>query len=167
MKNVSYDVDSLFTKIPVEETIEYIIYQTYNEKMVPQICSKTISRPLTYKLIAEYAFQFNTNLFKQTEGFNMGGSLSAILTDIHMIRTKKIIVTPWTLITYNKFVDDIYTRRKKCIHDNLYERLNNYHPNIKLTIEINLNNFLDTEIVYNEGSIETKVYRKTTKLPVP
>ena len=43
---VSYDVVSLFTKIPVEETIEYIIYQIYNEKKVPQICSKTIFRRL-------------------------------------------------------------------------------------------------------------------------
>ena len=41
---VSNDVDSLFTNIPVEETIEYIIYQIYNEKKVPQICSKTIFR---------------------------------------------------------------------------------------------------------------------------
>ena len=35
---VSYDMDSLFTNIPVEETIEYIIHQIYNEKKVPQIC---------------------------------------------------------------------------------------------------------------------------------
>ena len=48
-KYVSYDVDSLFTNIPVEETIEYIIYQIYNEKKVPQICFKTIFRSLMYK----------------------------------------------------------------------------------------------------------------------
>ena len=46
---VSCDVDSLFTNIPVEETIEYIIHQIYNEKKVPQICSKTIFRRLMYK----------------------------------------------------------------------------------------------------------------------
>ena len=36
-----------------------------------------------------------------------------------------------------------------------------------MTIEINPNKFLDTEIIDNEGTFETKVYRKTTKLPVP
>ena len=36
-----------------------------------------------------------------------------------------------------------------------------------MTIEINPNKFLDTEIIENKGVIETKVYRKTTKLPVP
>ena len=40
---ISYDLDSLFTNIPVEETIEYIIYQIYNEKKVPQICPKLFS----------------------------------------------------------------------------------------------------------------------------
>ena len=84
-----------------------------------------------------------------------------------MIRTEKDIVPPLKLIFYKRFVDDIYTKRKKGIHDKLYERLNNYHPNIKLTIEINPNKFLDTEIIENKGVTETKVYRTTTKLPVP
>ena len=68
---------------------------------------------------------------------------------------------------YKRFVDDIYNRKKKGTHDNLHEKLNNYHPNIKLRIEINPNKFLDTEIIDSEGATETKVYRKTTKLPVP
>ena len=147
---VSYDVVSLFTKIPVEETIEYIIYQIYNEKKVPQICSKTIFRRLMYKLTTEWAFQFNQNLFNQTEGCSMGGPLSVTLADIHMIRTEKDIVTPLKPIFYKRFVDDIYNRRKKGIHEKLYERVINYYPNIKLTIEINPNKFLDTEIIDNE-----------------
>ena len=55
------------------------------------------------------------------------------------------------------------------IHDSLLERLNNYHPNIKLTIEVNPNKILilDTDIIDNEGAIEMKVYSKTAKLPVP
>ena len=36
-----------------------------------------------------------------------------------------------------------------------------------MTIEINPSKFLDTDIIDNEGAFETKVYRKTTKLPVP
>ena len=42
-----------------------------------------------YKLTTECAFQFNQNLFKQTEDCSMGGPLSVILADIHMIRTEK------------------------------------------------------------------------------
>ena len=58
----------------------------------------------------------------------MGGQLSVTLADIHMIRTEKEIVTLLKSIFYKRFVDDVYTRRKKDIHDKLYERLNNYHP---------------------------------------
>ena len=97
----------------------------------------------------------------------MEGTLSVTLADVHMIRTEKDIVTLLKPIFYKRFVDSIYNRRKKVIHDKLYEKLNNYPPNIKLTVEINPNKFLDTEIIENEGAIETKVYRKTTKLPVP
>ena len=81
------------------------------------------------------------------------------LADIHMIRTGKYIVTSLKPIFYKGFVDDIYNRRKKGIHYiwKLYERLNNYHPNIKLTIEINLNKFLHTEIFENKGATETKL----------
>ena len=84
-----------------------------------------------------------------------------------MIRIEKDIVAPLKPIFCKRFVDDIYTRRKKGIHDKLYERLNNYHPNIKLTIEINPNKFLDTEIIESKGVIGTKVCGRTTKLPVP
>ena len=134
---VSYDVDSLLTNIPVKETIQYIIHQIYNEKKVSQICSKTIFRRLIYKLTTEYAFQFNQNLFKQTEGCSMGGPLSATLTNIHIIKTEKDIVTPLKPIFYKRFVDGTYSRRKTGIHDKLYERLNNYYSNIKLALEIN------------------------------
>ena len=57
-----------------------------------------------------------------------------------MIRTEKDIVIPLKLTFYKRFVDDIYTKRKKGIHNKLYERLNNYQPNIKLVIELNPNN---------------------------
>ena len=77
-----------------------------------------------------------------------------------MIKTEKHMGTPSKPIFYKKFVDDIYNRRKKDIHDNLSERLNNYHRNIKLAIEINPNKFLDTEIIENEGAIETKITGK-------
>ena len=53
----------------------------------------------------------------------MGGPLSVKLADIHMIITEKDIVAPLKPIFCKRFVDDIYTRKKKGIHDKLYERL--------------------------------------------
>ena len=70
---VSYDVESLFTNIPVDETINYIINEIYQKKKLPQICSKAIFKRLLYKLTTEVSFQFNYKLFKQTDGCTMGG----------------------------------------------------------------------------------------------
>ena len=39
---VSYDVDSLFTNIPVKDTIDYITGQIYVNKRLTSICSKLV-----------------------------------------------------------------------------------------------------------------------------
>ena len=49
----------------------------------------------------------------------------------------------------------------------MFKKLNNYHPKIKLTIEINSPNFLDTEIIISNNEVVTSVHRKESKLPVP
>ena len=69
-------------------------------------------------------------------------------------------------ILYKRYVDDIYVRRKKHETDKLFIDLNSYHQNIKLTLEINPNKFLDTEIICTNQGIKTQVYNKAKKLPV-
>ena len=59
---------------------------------------------------------------------------------------------------YKRYVDDTYIQRKKKEPNSLFERLNSYHPNIKLTIEKNPTKFLDT--IRRGFEIETKVYKK-------
>ena len=47
----------------------------------------------------------------------------------------------------------------------LFDRLNNYHPNIKLTIEVNPSKFLDTKLTNISCAYKFNVYWKNTKLP--
>ena len=49
-EDVSYDAESLFTNISIQETINYIIKQIYVHKMLMPICSKLIFRRLLIKL---------------------------------------------------------------------------------------------------------------------
>ena len=107
---VSYDVESLFTNIPVDETINYIINEIYQKKKLPQICSKSIFKWLLYKLTTEVPFQFNYKLFKQTDGCTMGGPVSVTLSNIQMIRMETDVVIPVRPIVYKRLVD-IYNRR--------------------------------------------------------
>ena len=75
------------------------------------------------------------------------------------------IVIPQKPLFCRRYVDDIYNRRKMFKHDELFEKLNNYHPEIKLTIEVSRTNVLDTRLHLNNGIYDFKVYRETKKQP--
>ena len=79
---------------------------------------------------------------------------------------KEDIVTPMKLHFYKRCVDGTYIRKKKNEPDSLFEKLNSYHPKIKLTIEKNPTKFLDNEVIRRGCEIETKVYNKFKKLSV-
>ena len=53
-----------------------------------------------------------------------------------MNKMEKDVVIPFKPKFYKRFVDDIYRRRKRNEPDELFDKMNSYHPNIKLTIEI-------------------------------
>ena len=67
---------------------------------------------------------------------------------------------------YKRFVDDIINRRNKSEPDDLFQKLNNNHPNMKYTVEIRPEIFLDKKIVYSNDVITTEVKRNDRKLPV-
>ena len=78
-----YDVESLFTNVPIQETIDYILDEIYVKNKLPKICSKLIFKRLLLKLMTENTFMFIFDFYKQTDGCTMGGSLSAIFSDIY------------------------------------------------------------------------------------
>ena len=80
-EDVSYDVESLFTNTPIQETIYYIIEQIYVHKKLTAICSKLIFRRLLIKLATECTFKFNYRFLKQVDGCTMGRPLSVIFSD--------------------------------------------------------------------------------------
>ena len=164
-EDVSYDVESLFTNIPIEETVNYILDQIYVRKVIAPICTKLIFKRLLMKLATEVIFTFNNTFYRQTNGCTMGGPLSVILSDIYIIKMENDIVRPLQPKFYRRYVDDIYNRRRKDEFDKVFYELNNYHQNIKLTIELNPSKFLDTELICKEGNYSTKVHRKETKVP--
>ena len=164
-EDVSYDIESLFTNIPINDTIDYILDQIYVQHKLKPICSKLIFKRLLIKLSTEVTFTFNSKFCKQTDGCTMGGPLSVTSSDMYMTKMESDVVRPFNPIFYRRYVDDIYNRRKINKKDDLYEALNKYHKNIKLTVEKSPSKFLDTKLIINNGIYETQVYRKETKMP--
>ena len=64
---------------------------------------------------------------------------------------------------YKRFTEDIYSRTNKFQQDVLFEALNNFHPNIKWTIEVNLGKFLDTKVILNNSSNKTGISKRKEK----
>ena len=112
--------------------------------------------------------QFNQGFYKQIDGCVMVGPLSVILSDIHIVRTENEVVKAMNPPFHKRFADEICSRRNKSQQGILFEALNSFHPNIKLTIEVNLEKILDTKIILNnEGVITTQVYWKENKEAAP
>ena len=163
---VSYDVESLFTNVPVKDTIDYIIDQVYNKRKLPIIATKLIFTRLLEKLSKENTFMFDGKFYKQTDGCTMGGPLSVVFSNIFMTKLEQKVVVPLKPLFYRRYVDDSINRRKKNKPDPLFTALNEFKPEkIKFTIEVAPKKFLDTNIKYND-IIQTSVHRSEYKLPV-
>ena len=115
---VSYDVESLFTNVPLQETINYIIDEIYVNKKLKPLCSKLIFKRLLTKLTTECTFTFNNKFYRQTDGCAMGGPLSVIMADIFTTKMENDIVKPKNPSFYKRYVDDIINRRKIGNEDN-------------------------------------------------
>ena len=63
-EDVWYDVESLFTSIPVKGTIDYIIQKNYVKKEIKPFCKKSIFIKLPKKLTQECVFTINNRLIK-------------------------------------------------------------------------------------------------------
>ena len=74
------------------------------------------------------------------------------------------IVAPWNPFFCKWYKNDTYVRRKKNETEELYNALNWYHQNTKLTLELDPTKFF--EIIRSNGKIATQVYNKMKKLPV-
>ena len=55
-EDVSYDIESLFTNIPINDTIDYILDDIYVQHKLKPICSKLILKRLIIKLSTEVTF---------------------------------------------------------------------------------------------------------------
>ena len=163
---VSYDVESLFTNVPIKETIDYILDEIYERDKLPVLCKRKVFKKLLLKLTCENTFMFNDNFFRQINGCTMGGPLSVIIANIFMTMLEKSVVFPIKPSFYKRYVDDIITRRNKNEPDLLLEEMMNYHPKINFTVERSPNHFLDTEMLIIDGVCKTTVYRKPNKLPL-
>ena len=74
-----------------------------------------------------------------------------------MNKMERDVVLSLKLKFYRRFVDDTYRRRKKNEPDELFSKMNSYHLNINLTIEIDPSNFLHNKILQNNKNVNKNI----------
>ena len=112
-EDISYDVESLFTNILINETIDFIYDEIQILEKLQPICKRSIFKKLLLKLTTECTFSINEQLYKQIDGVPMGDTLSVVLSDCFMNKMERNVVIPLKPTFYKRFVDYIYRGRKR------------------------------------------------------
>ena len=165
----SYDITSLFTNIPPNETIDIICNIIFRDSQSYHNFTKETLRKALQLTCTNAPFLFNKQIFRQTDGVAMGSPLGPTLANIFLCHHESQWLTncpsQFTPLVYKRYVDDTFTAFSDPSHYNLFlNYLNSKHPNIKFTLEPASNQtipFLDC-LVTHTNSFKTQVYRKPT-----
>ena len=142
----SLDVVSLFTNIPVDETIDICINLLYEKINIVQNLNRYQFQRLLYICVKANHFSFGDKLFDQVDGVAMGSPLGPVLANIFMSKFEKKVLKNYggnKPLFYRRFVDDTYL----IFHDRddcelFLEYVNCQHSSIKFTLEVESNNSL-------------------------
>ena len=108
---ISFDIKSLFTNVPLDETIETILQKVYVEKKNENFSVKTDSQRTTITMHKKQLhFRFNRETFTQIDEVVMGSPLGPLLANIFMISLEEEVRPKLSnyLCYWKRYVDDIY-----------------------------------------------------------
>ena len=176
----SFDVKSLFTNIPLEETISIIINELFQNKEVLEVklensgdivyYNKTDFKSLLDLATLENHFIFNEDIYCQVDGVAMGSPLGPTLANAFMCHLEKAFLKSFPEdqlpLIYKRYVDDVFLVFRSEEHvEPFLKFMNSLHKNIEFTCEREENNklsFIGVDVERGEGNFVTSVFRKPT-----
>ncbi|XP_022802357.1 uncharacterized protein LOC111339894 [Stylophora pistillata] len=168
---VSYDVTSLFTNVPLQETIEIIAEKAFADNWFNTTHDLSITKPELVQLLEvatmNQLFQFDGNLYEQTDGVAMGSPLGPLMANAFLCSIEEKLDQDNKLPEfYRRYVDDTFAIVTSVpAAEDLLSTLNNCHPSIHFTMELASGNklpFVGMEVLKKGCKLETSVYRKPT-----
>ena len=163
---VSFDVVSLFTNVPLIESIDLAVDLISESEQVK--LNKTQLKKLFLFATSQTHFLFNGVYYDQVDGVCMGSPLGPVLANLFMGIREKEWIESYSgpgLLYYKRYVDDIF-----CCFESVtlvqpfFDYLNSRNPNIKFTLEKEQNGilpFLDVKITKMANQrFETSTYYK-------
>ena len=170
VKLISFDVVSLFTKVPIDDMLDYLSEFLDTAEIELPFSNNTLIE-LIKLCIKDCKFEFNGKYYSQNFGMSMGNPLSPLLSNLYMEFFESRILS--TILPENvawfRYIDDII-----CIWPDIedvnsfFNRLNNLVPSIKFTMELEDDNcslpFLDCRIHRGNNNFKFSIYRKPTNI---
>jgi hypothetical protein len=88
----SFDIVSLFTNVPLKETIDIILNKVYDCKLIQTKIPRKDLEILLYCCTRESSFVFNNEYYSQIDGTAMGSPLGPTLAGICIASFKDMIM---------------------------------------------------------------------------
>ena len=166
----SFDVTSLFTNIPVGETIEIMSSQIFANRVVFEGLDRSHFIKLLPLAVRNCHFTFNNRVYQQIDGVAMGSPLGPLFATIFISFHEKTWLhncpSLFKPLLYRRYVDDCFLLFKSLNHVPLFlDYFNRQHPGISFTSELEKDGklpFLDVEIFRSSAKFSASVYRKPT-----
>ena len=129
---VSFDVESLFTNVPIEDAVKAALRKLENDPGLPDRTNLTptqIADLLNFVLRSTY-FQYNGSIYEQKDGAAMGSPVSAVIANIFMedFEERAIESAIHKPKIWKRYVDDTFTILDRDQVDGFLQHLNNQQP---------------------------------------
>ena len=161
----SFDISSLFTNVPLAETIEICANALYNDDSMTSSFPRNIFVELMQ--LATSSVEFSFNMHRQIDGVAMGSLLGTVLPNIFVCyqEAKHFNIAKRPLV-YFRYVDNTFAvlnNEEDC--NTFFIHLNSFHSLLLSTYEKESNHslpFLDVLVERHDSEFLTSVYRKRT-----
>ena len=143
---ISFDVVSLFTNVPLNETIQ-MIANGVRDSTIPQLNMLNLLKSVTGGL-----FQYNKKLYTQIDGVSIGNPLAPSKANFLMGTLETNLFNTEEEndpVIYLRYVDDIFCIFRKDVQFEIfYKKLNNLQKSFNFSYELGRNEleFLDINI---------------------
>ena len=108
----SFNIDSLFTNLPLQETIELCVENLFRDKTPVNNLSKDLFHELLIRTISKSLILFDQEFFKQHDGIEMSYPLETTLANVFLCYHEKFWLqncpSEFKPVIYRRYVDDVF-----------------------------------------------------------
>ncbi|XP_068738388.1 uncharacterized protein [Montipora capricornis] len=154
---VSYDITSLFRNVPVQETINILVYIALTDNWFNSMYALNLRKNQLTQLLRMAS---TDQLYEQWKGVAMASPLGPLLANVFMCHLEERLsdnnlISPF----YRRYVDDTLAIMPGLdVAESFLDTLNGLHPSIHFTMELSKNGsipFIGMLITKNGNKLET------------